>query len=45
MKNDTAVHEPRDGKFILRAEVVGTNPALTGPEYFSGLDAVVLDKP
>jgi hypothetical protein len=39
------VHEPKAGKFILRAEVVGTNPAATGPKYYFGLDAVVLDKP
>ena len=39
------VHEPKDGKFILRAEVVGTNPASTGLKYFFGLDAVLLEKP
>jgi hypothetical protein len=39
------VCEPRDGKFLLRAEVVGTNPSSTGPKYFFGLDAVVLEKP
>jgi hypothetical protein len=39
------VHEPKDGKFILHAEVVGTNPASTGLKYFFGLDAVVLEKP
>ncbi len=39
------VHEPKDGKFVLRAEVVGTNPTSTGSRYFFGLDAVVLDKP
>jgi len=39
------VHEPKDGKFVLRAEVVGTNPASTGPKYYFGLDALVLDKP
>ncbi len=39
------VHEPRDGKFILRVEVVGTNPASTGAKYLFGLDAVVPDKP
>jgi hypothetical protein len=39
------VHEPTDGQFILRAEVAGTNPASTGPRYYFGLDAVVLDKP
>jgi hypothetical protein len=30
---------------MLRAEVIGANPASTGPKYFFGLDAVVLDKP
>ena len=39
------VHEPKDGRFILRAEVVGTNPASTGAKYFFGLDAVLLEKP
>jgi hypothetical protein len=39
------VHEPQDGKFILRAEVTGTNPASTGPKYYFGLDAVVLEQP
>jgi hypothetical protein len=39
------VYEPKDGKFMLRAEVVGTNPASTGAKYFFGLDAVVLDTP
>jgi hypothetical protein len=39
------VHERKDGKFILRAEVVGTNPASTGPKYFFGLDAVLLERP
>ena len=39
------VHEPKDGKFVLRAQVIGTNPASTGPKYYFGLDAVVLDKP
>jgi hypothetical protein len=39
------VFEPADGKFVLRAEVVGTNPASTGSKYFFGLDAVVLDRP
>ena len=38
------VHEPKDGKFILRAEVTGCNPASTGPKYYFGLDAVVLEK-
>lgn len=39
------VHEPKDGRFVLRAEVAGTNPASTGPRYYFGLDVVVLDKP
>jgi len=39
------VHEPKDGKFVLRAEVIGANPASTGLKYFFGLDAVVLNKP
>jgi hypothetical protein len=37
------VHEPKVGKFILRAEVIGTNPASTGARYFFGLDALVLE--
>ena len=39
------VHSPRDGRFILRAEVVGANPASTGGKYFFGLDALQLEKP
>ena len=39
------VFTPRDGKFTLRAEVVGTNPASIGAKYFFGLDCVVLEKP
>ena len=39
------VHEPKDGKFILRAEVIGANPASTGEKYYFGLDAVLLEKP
>jgi hypothetical protein len=33
--------EPKDGKFLLRAEVVGANPESKGPRYFFGLDCVV----
>lgn len=36
------VFAPRDGKFVLRAEVIGANPAATGPKYFFGLDCVRL---
>jgi hypothetical protein len=39
------VFEPRNGKFTLRAEVVGANPAAKGAKYFFGLDYVVLQKP
>jgi hypothetical protein len=39
------VHEPKNGKFILRTEVIGTNPASTGSKYFFGLDAVILENP
>jgi hypothetical protein len=47
---DLGVHTPKadapaNGKFILRAEVVGTNPASTGNKYYFGLDAVLLEKP
>ena len=34
------IFEPKDGKFILRAEVVGANPESTGPRFYFGLDAV-----
>jgi hypothetical protein len=36
---------PRDGKFTLRIEVAGANPASKGAKYFWGLDCVVLEKP
>jgi hypothetical protein len=39
------VFEPKDGKFILRVEVLGANPASSGGKYFFGLDAVLLEKP
>jgi len=39
---DLGVHEPQDGQFVLRAEVVGCNAAATGARYYFGLDAVVL---
>ena len=42
---DLGVYAPADGKFILRAEVVGTNPASTAAKYYFGLDAVVFEKP
>ena len=36
---------PQDGKFTLRAEVMGANPAAKGAKYFFGLDYVILEKP
>ncbi len=39
------VFEPRGGKFRLRAEIAGANPAATGAKYFFGLDCVILEKP
>ncbi len=42
---ELGVHEPRDGRFVLRAEVIGANPAATGARYCFGLDAVVVEKP
>jgi hypothetical protein len=36
---------PRDGKFTLRVEVAGANPASKGAKYFWGLDCVILEKP
>ena len=39
------VHQPKDGKFILRAEVVGTHPASTGKRFFFAIDCVTLQAP
>ena len=39
---DLGVHEAREGKFLVRVEVVGTNAASTGEKYYFGLDAFVL---
>jgi hypothetical protein len=39
------VFKPRDGKFVVRAEVVGANAAATGAKYYFGLDCVVLEEP
>ncbi|MGD0093613.1 MAG: glycoside hydrolase family 172 protein [Planctomycetota bacterium] len=39
---ELGVFEPKDGQFVLRVEVTGTNPASKGPKYYFGLDAVVL---
>jgi len=37
MNSNTAVYAPRDGKFVLRAKVIGA-------KCFLGLDAVVIQK-
>lgn len=34
--------QPKDGKLLLRVEVVGSNPAATGTRCFFGLDCVML---
>jgi hypothetical protein len=39
------VFTPRDGKFTLRVEVTGANPAAQGAKYYFGLDCVTLEKP
>ncbi len=36
---------PVDGKFQIRVEVTGTNPATTGPRYYFGLDYFKLEEP
>jgi hypothetical protein len=36
---------PRDGRFVLRVEVAGANPAAKGAKYFFGLDCVTTEKP
>jgi len=40
---DLGAATPRDGKLLLRAEVVGRNEGSKG--FFFGLDCVVLAKP
>lgn len=42
---DLGVFEPRDGAFVLRAEIIGANPKTQGPKYLFGLDCVVLSNP
>ena len=42
---DLGVFEPKDGRFVLRAEVIGSNPASRGPKYYFGLDCVILAVP
>ncbi len=42
--SDLGVFRPRDGAFVLRAEVVGGNPASLGTKSFFALDAVVVEE-
>jgi hypothetical protein len=42
---DLGTFEPRDGRFVLRVEAAGSNPAVTGAKHFFGLDCVTLTQP
>ena len=42
---ELGVFEPKDGRLVLRAEVVGGNPAATGTRAFFGLDCIVPSRP
>jgi hypothetical protein len=42
---DLGVFEPVNGTMILRAELVGANPAALASKAFFGLDCVVLKEP
>jgi hypothetical protein len=42
---DMGVFEPKDGKMVLRIEVVGANPESRGTKSYFGLDCVVLSAP
>ena len=42
---DLGTVEPKDGKIVLRAEVIGTNPKSSRFKYYFGLDAVILSDP
>lgn len=39
---DLGIFTPKAGRFILRAEIVGANPAAVGARYCMGFDCVVL---
>lgn len=40
---DLGIHQPKDGKILIRIELTGTNRASKGERYFAGLDAVVIE--
>jgi len=42
---DLGVFEPKDGRMVLRVEVVGANPESRGTKAYFGLDCVVLSPP
>jgi hypothetical protein len=42
---DLGVFEPKDGRMVLRVEVVGANPESKGAKSYFGLDCVVLSAP
>jgi len=42
---DLGVFEPKDGRMILRVEVVGASPESRGTKAYFGLDCVVLSAP
>lgn len=42
---DLGIAKPRDGKFTLRVEIEGTNPASIGSKYLFGLDCLVAENP
>lgn len=42
---ELGVFEPKEGKFILRFEVIGSNARATGAKTYAGLDCVVLAAP
>jgi hypothetical protein len=39
---DLGTHQAKDGKLLLRAEVVGANAASRGPRFYCGFDCVAL---
>lgn len=41
---DLGVFEPKDGAFVIRAEVVGANPKSEKPQTYFGLDCVLVEK-
>jgi hypothetical protein len=42
---ELGVFEPKDGRCVVRVEVLDANPASKGPRFYFGLDAVILSTP